>query len=119
MSGNALGMIETKGLVALFEATDAMLKSANVSFAGWQSVGSGLVTAFVEGRLQRKVWSPRADLDVRKLAAIEVKSGVKFAPPKGLEIFAGKFNGTRLHIVGEGGIPLTEFLSRPATDWLE
>lgn len=45
----ALGMIETKGLVALFEASDAMLKSANVSFAGWQSVGSGLVTAFVEG----------------------------------------------------------------------
>ena len=42
----ALGMIETKGLVALFEATDAMLKSANVSFAGWQTVGSGLVTAF-------------------------------------------------------------------------
>ena len=45
----ALGMVETKGLVALFEATDAMLKSANVSFAGWQTVGSGLVTAFVEG----------------------------------------------------------------------
>ena len=45
----ALGMIETKGLVALFEATDAMLKSANVSFAGWQTVGSGMVTAFVEG----------------------------------------------------------------------
>jgi microcompartment protein CcmL/EutN len=45
----ALGMIETKGMVALFEATDAMLKSANVDFAGWQSVGSGLVTAFVEG----------------------------------------------------------------------
>lgn len=45
----ALGMIETQGLVALFEATDAMLKSANVSFTGWQSVGSGLVTAFVEG----------------------------------------------------------------------
>ena len=41
----ALGMIETKGLVALFEATDAMLKSANVTFAGWQTVGSGLVTA--------------------------------------------------------------------------
>jgi microcompartment protein CcmL/EutN len=45
----ALGMIETKGLVALFEATDAMLKSANVTFTGWQTVGSGLVTAFVEG----------------------------------------------------------------------
>jgi ethanolamine utilization protein EutM len=45
----ALGMIETKGLVALFEAVDAMLKSANVTFSGWEPVGSGLVTAFVEG----------------------------------------------------------------------
>jgi len=45
----ALGMIETKGLVALFEATDAMLKSAHVDFVGWQTVGAGLVTAFVEG----------------------------------------------------------------------
>jgi ethanolamine utilization protein EutM len=45
----ALGMIETKGLVALMEATDAMLKSANVTFARWEPVGSGMVTAFVEG----------------------------------------------------------------------
>ncbi len=45
----ALGMIETKGLVALFEATDAMLKSASVNFLGWQPVGAGLVTGFVEG----------------------------------------------------------------------
>jgi len=45
----ALGMIETRGLVALIEATDAMLKSANVTFAHWEPVGSGLVTAFVEG----------------------------------------------------------------------
>ena len=45
----ALGMIETKGLVALFEASDAMLKAANVTFAGWEKVGNGLVTAFVEG----------------------------------------------------------------------
>ena len=45
----ALGMIETKGLVALFEAVDAMLKSADVRLAGWQTVGSGLVTAFVTG----------------------------------------------------------------------
>lgn len=45
----ALGMIETKGLVALMEATDAMLKAANVTFARWEPVGSGLVTAFVEG----------------------------------------------------------------------
>src|ERR1039458_8306956 len=45
----ALGMIETKGLVALIEGADSMLKAANVTFAGWVSVGSGLVTVFVEG----------------------------------------------------------------------
>jgi microcompartment protein CcmL/EutN len=45
----ALGMIETKGLVTLFEAVDAMLKAATVEFKAWEPVGSGLVTAFVEG----------------------------------------------------------------------
>ncbi len=45
----ALGMIETRGFVAMFEATDAMLKAANVTFARWEPVGSGLVTVFVEG----------------------------------------------------------------------
>ena len=45
----ALGMIETKGFVVLVEATDAMLKAANVQFIGWDKVGSGLVSAFVTG----------------------------------------------------------------------
>ncbi|HVO13452.1 MAG TPA: BMC domain-containing protein [Vicinamibacteria bacterium] len=45
----ALGMIETRGFVAMFEATDAMLKAASVTFARWEPVGSGLVTAFIEG----------------------------------------------------------------------
>src|SRR5271156_4532734 len=45
----ALGMIETKGFIALVEASDAMLKAANVQFLGWDKVGSGLVTAFVTG----------------------------------------------------------------------
>jgi microcompartment protein CcmL/EutN len=45
----ALGMVETKGLVTLFEAVDAMLKAATVEFKAWEPVGSGLVTAFVEG----------------------------------------------------------------------
>ena len=45
----ALGMIETKGFVALVEASDAMLKAANVTLIGWQKIGSGLVTAFVVG----------------------------------------------------------------------
>src|SRR5437763_14036951 len=45
----ALGMVETKGLTALVEASDAMVKSANVTLLGWQKIGSGLVTAFVVG----------------------------------------------------------------------
>ena len=45
----ALGMIETRGFICLVEATDAMMKAANVDFLGWEKVGSGLVTAFVTG----------------------------------------------------------------------
>ena len=45
----ALGMIETKGFVALVEASDAMMKAANVNFLGWDKVGAGLVSAFVTG----------------------------------------------------------------------
>ena len=46
----ALGMIETKGFVCLIEATDAMLKAANVQFHGWgQGLAAGLVSAFVTG----------------------------------------------------------------------
>ncbi len=45
----ALGMIETKGFIALVEATDAMLKAANVEFLCWDNVGSGLVSVFVSG----------------------------------------------------------------------
>ena len=48
-SMEALGMIETKGFIALVEASDAMMKAANVQFIGWDKVGSGLVTAFVTG----------------------------------------------------------------------
>lgn len=42
-------MIETRGLVGMIEATDAMLKTANVVFVGWQKVDAGLVTALVRG----------------------------------------------------------------------
>ncbi|MDR3183113.1 MAG: BMC domain-containing protein [Planctomycetaceae bacterium] len=45
----ALGMIETKGFIPLVEATDAMVKAANVEFLGWDNVGSGLVSVFVTG----------------------------------------------------------------------
>ena len=46
---NALGMIETKGLVAAIEAADAMVKAANVALIGKEHVGGGLVTVLVRG----------------------------------------------------------------------
>ena len=47
--GEALGMIETRGMIALIEASDAMVKAANVTMVGWQKIGSGYVTAMVRG----------------------------------------------------------------------
>lgn len=48
-SQNALGMIETNGLVGAIEAADAMVKAANVELVGREQVGSGLVTVMVRG----------------------------------------------------------------------
>ena len=64
----ALGMIETKGFVALVEASDAMLKAANVELVGWDKVGSGLVTAFVAG----DVAAVKAAVDAGAAAAARV-----------------------------------------------
>ena len=47
--GDALGMVETKGLVGMIEAADAMVKAATVTLVGYEKVGSGLVTAIVRG----------------------------------------------------------------------
>lgn len=47
--GEALGMIETRGLVAMIEAADAMVKAAKVTLVGYEKIGSGLVTAIVRG----------------------------------------------------------------------
>lgn len=49
--GEALGLIETKGLVAAIEAADVMVKTANVALAGTEKVGSGLVTVMVRGEV--------------------------------------------------------------------
>lgn len=64
----ALGMIETRGLVSLIEALDAMLKSANVKTAGWEKVGSGLVTGFVVG----DVAAVKAAIDAGAAAASKI-----------------------------------------------
>ena len=47
--GDALGLIETKGLVGMIEGTDAMLKAANVTLAGRVQVGGGFVATLVRG----------------------------------------------------------------------
>ena len=47
--GEALGMIETRGLVAMIEAADAMVKAAKVTLVGYEKIGSGYVTALVRG----------------------------------------------------------------------
>lgn len=49
MEYDALGMIETKGLVGSIEAADAMVKAANVTLIGKEYVGGGLVTVLVRG----------------------------------------------------------------------
>ncbi|MBN6206691.1 BMC domain-containing protein [Ralstonia pickettii] len=46
---NALGMVETKGLVGSIEAADAMVKAANVTLVGKEQIGAGLVTVLVSG----------------------------------------------------------------------
>ena len=49
MALEALGMVETKGLVATIEAADAMVKAANVTLVGYEKIGAGFVTAIVRG----------------------------------------------------------------------
>lgn len=49
MALEALGMVETRGLVPAIEASDAMVKAANVRLIGYEKVGRGLVTAFIRG----------------------------------------------------------------------
>jgi ethanolamine utilization protein EutM len=61
-------MIETKGLSALLEASDAALKSANVTLTGWEKIGSGYVTAFFRG----DVAAVKAATDAAAAAAAQV-----------------------------------------------
>ncbi len=68
MSGEALGMVETKGLVASVEAADAMTKSANVTLIGYEKIGSGLVTTMVRG----DVGAVKAAVDAGAAAAEKV-----------------------------------------------
>ena len=76
--GDALGMIETRGLVGMIEAADAMLKTANVVLVSWQKVDAGLVTAIIRG----DVGSVKAATDAGAAAARRVRElvGVHVLP---------------------------------------
>ena len=86
MVSEALGMIETKGLVAVIEATDAMLKAARVNYLGMRKVGSGLVTVLVTG----DVAACRAAVDAGAAAAAKIGEVVSVhvipRPHDGLEM---------------------------------
>ena len=66
--GKALGMIETRGLIASIEAADAMIKSADVSLVNQEKIDGGLVTVLVEG----DVGAVQAAVEAGKLAAQRV-----------------------------------------------
>lgn len=65
MPSDAIGLLECKGLVALMEGADAMLKTANVQLLGWDKAGSGMVTATIKG----DVAAVKASLDAGAEAA--------------------------------------------------
>ncbi|EPH06082.1 propanediol utilization protein PduA [Propionibacterium sp. oral taxon 192 str. F0372] len=64
----ALGMVETKGLIGSIEAADAMVKSANVSLIGKEQIGAGFVTVMVRG----DVGAVKAAVDAGAAAATKV-----------------------------------------------
>ena len=68
MEKQALGMVETKGLIGAIEAADAMAKAANVRLVGKEQIGSGLVTVMVRG----DVGAVKASVDAGAAAAKRV-----------------------------------------------
>ena len=66
--GEALGMVECRGLVSMIEASDVMVKAANVTVVGWEKIGSGYVTVMVRG----DVAAVRAATDAGAAAARRV-----------------------------------------------
>lgn len=68
MAKQAVGIIETKGLVSLIEASDAALKAADISMVGWSKIGSGMVTGFYAG----DVAAVKAGIDAGAEAASQV-----------------------------------------------
>ncbi len=92
-SGHALGMIETRGIVASIEAADAMAKAANVTIVGYAKAGGGLVSVIVRG----EVGAVKASTDAGAVAANKVGEVVSVhviaRPHDELNDILGKLDG--------------------------
>ena len=95
--GEALGMIETRGLVASIEAADSMVKAANVKLIGNVQIGGGLVTVMVRG----DVGAVKAAVDAGTIAAARVGELVS------------------LHVIPRPHIGIEDFLPSPGTNSTE
>ena len=94
--GRALGIIETRGWVAVVEAADAMVKTAEVEVVGWQEVGGGLASVIVRG----DVAAVRAATEAGVVAAVGEIVAFSIIP--------------RPHESTEAALPL---IRSPATVW--
>jgi len=84
----ALGIVETVGWVALIEAADTMVKAANVSLVGYESVGSGMVSAAIRGDVAAvKAAIDAAETAVKRLGPNQLLGSVVIPKPaEGMEI---------------------------------
>lgn len=97
---NALGMIETRGLVASIEAADAMIKTAAVKLVGQEEIGGGYITIYIRG----EIGAVRAAVDAGAAAAKRAGELVS------VHVIA------RPHSAVEPLLPVGVVSSRPAAD---
>ena len=85
MAREALGMVETKGLVGSIEASDAMLKAANVKLVGKEKIGGGYVTTMVRGDVGAVKSSTEAGAEAARKVGELVSVHVIPRPDDGVE----------------------------------
>jgi ethanolamine utilization protein EutM len=91
-SSNALGLIETRGVVGAIEAVDTMVKAANVEFVGREYIGAGYVTVVVRG----DIGAVQAATDAGAAAARRVGELIAVhVIPSPFDQVAGVFPGAR------------------------
>ena len=93
MAGEALGLVETKGLIALVEAADAMAKSANIQLEGYDQVGSALVTVTVRGDVGAVTAAVEAGAAAARRVGEVISAHVIARPHPDLEKILPKGNG--------------------------